>query len=202
MGGEDPLIGSIKIVYNKHCTRHSIYPCKICTKLFETNSYMKEHIIQVDGNLSYSDNSSDVSLESFHIFRDSQSSLSFSDELSLNITDNIYEEDEKDQEIPVITNIHRNFSPNISCPPWYDIYLPSQESRIPVRKTMKRDNRLKKSILLPIIAVSNLRSLMPKVRNFAEDIHERNIGLGLLTEVWQKKDKKKHIFEVEKLMKM
>ena len=55
---------------------------------------------------------------------------------------------------------------------------------------------------MPIIAVSNLRSLIPKIRNFAQDIHEREIGVGLLTEVWQKTDKKKHIFEIERLMHM
>ena len=53
-----------------------------------------------------------------------------------------------------------------------------------------------------MIAVANLRSLVPKIRNFAKDVHERGIGVGLLTEVWQRIDKKKHIFEIEKLMKM
>ena len=93
-------------------------------------------------------------------------------------------------------------NPNVPPPPWYDVYQPSEQYRVPVRQTIRRDNRLDKSLLLPIIAVSNLRSLILKIQNFAQDIHEREIGLGLLTEVWEKKDKKKHIFEIEKLMKM
>ena len=72
----------------------------------------------------------------------------------------------------------------------------------PVRKTLRRDNRLEKSIFLPVVAVANLRSLVPKIRNFSKDVTERGIGVGLLTEVWQKTDNKKHIFELEKMMKM
>ena len=146
--------------------------------------------------------SSEVSFESFHMFSDCNSSHSSSDDASIIITDDIDEEYDEEHDIPVITNINRNFSPESPSPACYDAYLSSQELRIPVRKTIKRDGRLNKSILLPFIAVSNLSSLMLKVKNFAEDIHERNIGLTLLTEVWQKKYKKKHIFEVEKLMQM
>ena len=114
--------------------------------------------------------------------------------------DNIYEEEL--QQIPVLINSGQLFYPATPPPPWYDFYQPNVEGRVPVRQTIRRDNRLNKSLLLPIIAVSNLRSLIPKIKNFAEDVHEREIGVGLLTEVWQRKDKKKHIFEIEKLMKM
>ena len=57
-------------------------------------------------------------------------------------------------------------------------------------------------MLLPIIAVSNLRSLIPKIKKIARDVHERDISLALLTEVWQKSEKKKHIFEIDKLLHM
>ena len=71
-----------------------------------------------------------------------------------------------------------------------------------MRKTIKRDNKLFKTGSLPIVAVSNLRSLMPKVKNFTRDIQEREIGCALLSEVWEKKNKKKHQFEIEKMLHM
>ena len=180
--------------------KHMIYPCKICTKLFKTNTSYENHIMQVDGNQSCSDSNSDLSLESiqsFHLFRDSDSSPSSFDDT---IPDNIDEEEEFN--IPVITNSCNISHSDSTPPPWYDVYHPSTDYRIPIRKRIQSDNRLIKSNLLPIIAVSNVRSLWPKVKHFSEDIHERDIGLALLTEVWQKKDKKRHIFEIEKLLKM
>ena len=107
---------------------------------------------------------------------------------------------EEEYPIPVVINNFRSQDEN--PPAWFDAHFTNFGKRCPVRKTTRRDNRLIKSTLLPIIAVSNLRSLIPKIRNFAQDIHEREIGVGLLTEVWQKTDKKKHIFEIERLMHM
>ena len=78
----------------------------------------------------------------------------------------------------------------------------SQQKRIPVRKTIKRDNKLLRTSNLPTIAVSNLRSLIPKARNFSQDIHERQIGCALLSEIWQKSNKKKHNYEIERMLHM
>ena len=47
-----------------------------------------------------------------------------------------------------------------------------------------------------------MRSLMPKIRNFKTDIFEREIGLYLLSEIWEKKGKKKHKFEIEKMLEI
>ena len=47
-----------------------------------------------------------------------------------------------------------------------------------------------------------MRSLFPKVKNFKNDFLEREIGLSLLSEVWQKKGKKKHNLEIEKMLQM
>ena len=80
-------------------------------------------------------------------------------------------------------------------------HRPNQPRR-PVRRTIRRDFKLLESNNLPIIAVSNLRSLMPKVKNFTEDFHERQIGLALLSEIWEKSNKKKHRFEIEKMLHM
>ena len=159
----------------------------------------------MDGNLSCSDSSSDLSFESFHsfnIFRDSESCPSSSDDLNYSNADVISVNEEEEPCIPVITNTCKISYSSIPPPPWYDEYHPGREYRIPVRKKIQRDDRVNKSNSLPIIAVSNVRSLWPKVKHVTEDIHEREIGLALLTEVWQKKDKKKQIFDIEKLLHM
>ena len=43
---------------------------------------------------------------------------------------------------------------------------------------------------------------MPKVNNFVNDIHERSIGVALLSEVWEQATNKKHIFEIDKMLHM
>jgi hypothetical protein len=55
---------------------------------------------------------------------------------------------------------------------------------------------------LPIISVSNLRSLTPKLNNFKIDMIEREIGVALLSEVWEKATCKKQQHEVEKMLQM
>ena len=129
-------------------------------------------------------------------------------------SDDTYEYNEEDEyqykgchrknvKIEVVTNV--NFSPKSVkdwCPSWYDHVEMSCQVRIPVRKTVKRDKKLLKTSNLPIIAVSNLRSLMPKVRNFSQDVLERQIGCGLLSEIWQKSNKKKHNYEIERMLHM
>ena len=41
---------------------------------------------------------------------------------------------------------------------------------------------------------------MPKINNFKNDMLEREISLALLSEVWEKKGKKKHRFQIEKML--
>ena len=144
-------------------------------------------IPQYDGQDSCSDSTvSDVSSEHFSLPDDITSE---------------YTEHEDRQNIPVSMNVF--FPSDFASPPsWYEPHHKSYRSRKPVRTTLRRDNRLKESIELPIIAVSNLRSLMPKVNNFVRDIHERDIGVALLSEVWEQKSKKKHVFEVDKMLYM
>ena len=72
----------------------------------------------------------------------------------------------------------------------------------PVRQTVKRDNKLPVCHSLPIVSVSNCRSLIPKVNNFVDDLLEREIGVALLSEVWQKTTSKKHRFEIEKMLQL
>jgi hypothetical protein len=90
-------------------------------------------------------------------------------------------------------------------PPWYEHYTPRvinpTESKSN-RKTIRRDNRLMMSQSLPILSVSNLRSLWPKLNNFKIDMAERSIGAAMLSEVWEKTNCKKQQFELEKMLNM
>ena len=48
----------------------------------------------------------------------------------------------------------------------------------------------------------NMRSLMPKIENLAQDIEDRNCSISLLTEVWEKAENKKHQYKIEELFEM
>ena len=47
-----------------------------------------------------------------------------------------------------------------------------------------------------------MRTLFPKIGNFSIDMHERETDLSFLTEVWQKKENKKHQFKLEELLEL
>ena len=55
---------------------------------------------------------------------------------------------------------------------------------------------------LPKIANFNVRSLFPKIGNFALDMKERESDISFLTEVWEKKEKKKHQHKLEELLEI
>ena len=101
------------------------------------------------------------------------------------------------QSIPIVVNWHFD---SISNPPsWFEPHYP-RNKMVPIRKTVYRNNKVLDSQFLPTISVSNMRSLFPKIKNFKNDFLEREIGLALLSEVWEKKGKKKHKFEAEKML--
>lgn len=175
-----------------------------CSDDYMCSNSEKAFILQLDGNLSCSDDSmssSVSSIDTFEYFQDSDF-YTTSEDSDYSTTDDINTVEDEEQ-IKVVLN-HTNHSiPSCQTPSWYDAHHTTQTcNRTPVRKTIRRDDRLEKSSGLPTIAVSNLRSLIPKIRNFARDIKEREISLALLTEVWEKKQKKKHIFEIDKLLYM
>ena len=70
------------------------------------------------------------------------------------------------------------------------------------RITVRRDNRLILGESLPIISVSNLRSLGPKLNSFKIDMKEREIGVSLLSEVWEQTECRKQQYEIEKMLQM
>ena len=90
---------------------------------------------------------------------------------------------------------------NISPPVWHEQYM-QREDIPPVRRTVRRNGKLLQCLSLPIIAVSNVRSLLPKINSFKTDVLEREIGLSLLSEIWEVKGKKKHISEVTKMLEV
>ena len=74
------------------------------------------------------------------------------------------------------------------------------EARLPpVRKTIRRSNRLLQAASLPKFSSYNMRSLMPKIHNFVLDFEDRMCQLSFLCEIWQKEDNKKHNFNIEEL---
>jgi hypothetical protein len=48
----------------------------------------------------------------------------------------------------------------------------------------------------------NMRSAWAKLNNLADDINMRETDLCFLTEVWQKKESKKHMSAIEEMMEM
>ena len=145
--------------------------------------------------------SSELSSSSDEPGTELSSSFSSSEEES-SINYSCIEDEDVHFEIPVIVNIFKDNVQNFPVPPWYEPVLRQNQFRIPVRKTIRRDCRLEKSTQLPVIAVSNLHSLMPKINNFVEDMHNCDIGVALLTEVWEKAQKKKHIFQIDRMLHM
>ena len=47
-----------------------------------------------------------------------------------------------------------------------------------------------------------MRSLFPKLNGYKNDLIQREIGLSLLSEVWEKKGKRKHKVEIEKMLQI
>ena len=103
--------------------------------------------------------------------------------------------------IPVVVNMSfKTRSPDI--PAWFEPYS-SRIQDIPItRKTIYRNNKVSQSQCLPIVCVSNLRSLWPKLNNWKNDTLERQISLSLLSEIWQRKGNKKHRNEIEKMLQI
>ena len=172
--------------------------------------YRNVNIQQLDGNCSV--NSSYISSDIEASFLESLSSeisianspSSFLDStLDSTLTFNEdYDDHENDElAIPVVVNV--NFKVlNSTQPSWYEHYHHPAGKRPPIRININRDNKIVQSVNLPIVSVSNLRSLMPKINHFKQDMLERDISLALLSEVWEKSQSKKHKFEIEKICQM
>ena len=73
---------------------------------------------------------------------------------------------------------------------------------IPSRKTLRRDNKAIQALTLPKLSNYNMRSLFGKILNFSEDMNERLTDLSFLTEIWEKKENKKHQFRLEEMFEL
>ena len=100
-------------------------------------------------------------------------------------------------DIPVMTtnrydvnqNYDRLWEQENCSPVWFEQYVPRVPDKMQSRQnriTIRRDYRLNASLTLPVLSVSNMRSLMPKVTNFKNDMIEREICVAMLSEVWEK----------------
>ena len=66
-------------------------------------------------------------------------------------------------------------------------------------KRIRRDNKKVQALTLPKLTNYNCRALFSKIGNFALDMKERESDISFLTEVWEKKEKKKHQLKLEEL---
>ena len=76
------------------------------------------------------------------------------------------------------------------------------EGRNRIITTLKRDPRIQASCYLPVIGVTNFRSLFPKIKNVVNDILERDLSLILSSETWEKSSNKGLKLEIEKMLEL
>ena len=88
-------------------------------------------------------------------------------------------------------------------PPWYEEQIPTSAANKKQNKDnlvkVSRDNRQVMGESLPVIAVSNMRSLRPKLNSYKTDLIEREISVSLICEVWEKVGCRKQIYEMENI---
>ena len=111
------------------------------------------------------------------------------------------------KQISVVINRFVNSRNKQKCeknlfPTWYEHYTPETSSRLPALRKIKADSKVAASSFLPIISVSNMRSLLPKIRNFAEDMIMRNIQIALLCEIWEKDSNIRYQNEIERMLEL
>ena len=129
----------------------------------------------------------------------------FSDSKTIPDQDSVSELSEYSELIPVLEPWpHTVNYCDIVPPAWYDEYIPPVLNKHRTRNiiSVNRDNRKVEGLSLPIISVSNCRSLTPKLNNFKNDIIQRGISVSLCSEVWEKANCKKQRFEFEKMFHM
>ena len=76
------------------------------------------------------------------------------------------------------------------------------EKRATYRKTFRRDNRGELGLFLPNIAVYNHRSIWKKYQSFCTEFTEMSMGAAFHSEVWERKESKKHKRKIDEMMEM
>ena len=107
------------------------------------------------------------------------------------------------QPIPVVCDLPPT-SVFSNPPPWYEEHIPTTSKKQNKDNIVRvsRDNRQVMGESLPVIAVSNMRSLRPKLNSYKTDLIEREIAVSLICEVWEKVGCRKQIYEMEKMLQL
>ena len=170
---------------------HSQYPCKICGDTSKTSHKTIKHLDELHHSTSPPSNSvkeedsfipqldGNISLDSSNSITPQSSSII---PMKSNSTENL--------SIKVIVGNRPQTKPDIS------------EKREAVRKTLRRDNRGHLSLYLPNIAVYNHRSIWKKCRSFCTEFKELSMGVAFHSEVWERKESKKHKHKIDEMMEM
>ena len=77
-----------------------------------------------------------------------------------------------------------------------------QVDRVPVRRAVRRSNKLVDALSVPRITLYNMRSVWSKLDNLMEDMVMRSTSLCFLTEVWQVTESRKHQEAIEQLLEL
>ena len=101
--------------------------------------------------------------------------------ISLSSDLSVYENSEDDiYNFPSHIPVYISNWPRINC-------LTSKQRLPPVRKTIRRDNKVLQAVTLP--TCYNMRSLMPKVDNFGTDMLDRKCDISFIAEICEKSEK-------------
>ena len=170
-------------------THHEASQCDVSStsssQHFDQSGYNKTQgaLLQCDGGDT--DDSSSVST-----YKEEESSTTEDD-------DECEEEDESEEDPP--DDQHDQEDP----PPWYEPYHQDHDERPAVLRRIVTNERVLVSAELPTIAATNTRSIGPKIRNFTEDILQRQITACLISETWEKeKGSKKFKNEIERIFEL
>ena len=74
---------------------------------------------------------------------------------------------------------------------------------VPIRTSVKFCNEKSiQALSLPTNLSYNMRSIWSKIKNLANDLHERNADICFLCEVWEKSENPEHKAKLEELFEM
>ena len=207
-----------------YCEQEDIY-CKYCEFFSNSESNLENHYNTVHGHTSQMDGneSIDASVISpakriYQLDGNASDSSSLSDESSINYDDVQSINDVFDDQSSVSDSNHDQSSDDdcdnqsedsqysedleIRIPSWYDEPY-WDRSRLPsVLIPANQKSRAAIGMNLPVFSVANMRSLMPKVNSFADDVLERDIDLAFLGEIWEKVGDKSHLNKIERLLEI
>ena len=67
---------------------------------------------------------------------------------------------------------------------------------------MRRDKHVGTALSLPNVMVTNHRSIFPKFNNLVDEILEKQMHLGIHSEIWQDKEKAAHANAIEEALEI